>query len=142
MQVKRRVYGDKRPERASIITPPAQVHRGRVLLHLVQNLGRKNSTILFIGYQAEGTLGRLLTGRVIKIIIRAGLQPRTYPSTHLSPCPEETTASTGTAPSRISEDGLPQPGEPYATSSMAEAVRSEFDVELIIPKANESFTLS
>jgi len=48
---------------------------GRIKHHLVQNISRPESTILFIGYQARGTLGRGIVERPERVRILGKIHP-------------------------------------------------------------------
>lgn len=69
---------------AIIIAGAGMCTGGRIKHHLINNLGRSESTILFVGYQAEGTLGRqILDGmpdvRVLGKTVRVRAQVRKIP---------------------------------------------------------------
>jgi len=48
---------------------------GRIKHHLVANITRQESTILFVGYQAKGTLGRTILERPKRVRIHGQVYP-------------------------------------------------------------------
>jgi len=128
-----------------VISASGMCTGGRVLHHLMQNIERKESTILCVGYQAEGTLGRRMLEGAKKVQImncefdvRARIESMDAFSAHAGKSEIlQWLRSFRRFPSQV----FLNHGEEHATEELAEAIRSEFGARVSIPKMNQSFNL-
>ncbi len=67
IQDSKRINTMKRP--CIIIAGSGMCESGRVLHHLIHNIGKRNTTILFLGFNAEYTLGRRIADGADKVRI-------------------------------------------------------------------------
>ena len=128
-----------------VISASGMCTGGRVLHHLMQNIERKESTILCVGYQADGTLGRRLLEGIKRVQImnrefdvRARIESMDAFSAHAGKSEIlEWLRAFGSFPGQV----FLNHGEDHATEALAEAIRSEFGARVSIPKMNQGFNL-
>jgi metallo-beta-lactamase family protein len=130
---------------AIIISASGMATGGRILHHLRHRLPRPDTTVLFVGYQAEGTRGRdILEGaESVKIFgemvpVRAQVRSISSLSAHADADELEIwMARSETQPKTV----FVTHGEPAASLAMAERITRRFGWPCAIPKLEESFRL-
>jgi metallo-beta-lactamase family protein len=118
---------------------------GRILHHLSHNLERSSSTILFVGYQADGTLGRqLLNGaKTVRIMgkqfdVKARIESLDEFSAHADQSEiMEWLRGFRDFPSQV----FLNHGEPSVAEALAQAIREVFGAKVTLPKIGESYLL-
>ncbi|NIM65442.1 MAG: MBL fold metallo-hydrolase [Candidatus Latescibacteria bacterium] len=133
---------NKIKSRAIIISASGMVTGGRILHHMIARLPNRKNTVLFIGYQAEGTRGRaMLEGKETvrihgeNVPVRAHIENISGFSGHADY--NETLAwlmGFNKPPEKI----FLVHGEPEASKAMAEKIRKNFSWDVIIPELDES----
>jgi metallo-beta-lactamase family protein len=130
---------------AIIISASGMATGGRILHHLYNRLPNENDSIIFVGYQAQGTRGRrLLNGE--KTIRMYGIDVQVKASVHyidgLSAHADQTELMEWadgftTKPKRT----FIVHGEPEASETLAQLLKSELGWNPIVPEYLESFEL-
>jgi metallo-beta-lactamase family protein len=128
-----------------IISASGMCTAGRVKHHLKHNLSNPNSCVLFVGYQARGTLGQVIQSGTdpIRIFgewypVRARIETIEGFSAHGDR--DELLAwfeSLGGTPRRT----WIVHGEEHASESLAEALGSRFGAKVEVPRKDQSFSL-
>lgn len=128
-----------------IISASGMCEAGRIKHHLKWNLWRPESTILFVGYQAEGTLGRRLVmgEKIVKIFgeeigVNAEIKYLDAFSGHADQKGLiEWVDKIKVKPKKI----FIVHGEYEGQLILSSVINSKFDIECIIPERNDTFEL-
>lgn len=129
-----------------IISASGMLSGGRILHHLKQRLPRPETTLLFAGYQAEGTRGReILEGaervRIFgeSIPVRAKVETIHGLSAHADASElMDWVLAAPEAPKRV----FVVHGEPNPAETLAARIRDEAGFQASVPSVGQSFSLS
>jgi len=128
-----------------IIAGSGMCNGGRIKHHLVSNISRKESTILFVGYQAVGTLGRQIVdgAKIVRILgkkyrVKARIAQMNGFSAHA----DRNELLQWLSSIRNQPRGIfVTHGEEGASASLADAVREKFGWKVSVPQYKDEVTL-
>jgi len=128
-----------------LISASGMLEGGRILHHLKNRVSRPETTVLFVGYQAEGTRGRAMLNGNTEIKIHGRLIPVRAKIENISGFSGHADYNEILAWLM----GFNRPplktfivhGEPDASRSLQEKIKDKLGWEAVIPRFRESFTL-
>jgi metallo-beta-lactamase family protein len=131
-----------------IIAGSGMSQGGRILHHEIRYLPDPNSTILFVGYQVDGSLGRRIQRgeREVKIIgqnVTVSCHVKTlagYSAHADQPALLKWVATSKTSDHKPSKVFVVQ-GEEESAKTLANLIRENLSIEAVAPSENESFEL-
>src|SRR3989338_4061244 len=136
----------KSPNPKIIIAGAGMSHGGRIRRHEKRYLGDNHTTLLFVGYQAPGSLGRRIQDGEKRveidgehITVRARIETVTGYSGHKDR--DGLLEFAGTAGNTL-EKVFVTMGEPKASLFLAQRVKDYLDLETVVPEAGQSFQLN
>lgn len=128
-----------------IIAGSGMCNGGRVKHHLVTNISRRESTILFVGYQAVGTLGRQIVDGSKKVRILGSnykVKARIAQMNGFSAHADRNDLLQWLSSIRNQPRGVfVTHGEEDASASLADAVREKFGWQVSVPQYKDEITL-
>lgn len=128
----------------AIISASGMADAGRIKHHLKHNLWRKQAGVLFVGYQAQGTLGRRLQDgakevRIHGEMVRVGATIETISG--FSAHADQGALLHWLRRFRHIGRVFVTHGEKESCHGFAELIRDELGVPVVVPKLDESFDL-
>ncbi len=133
------------PQSKIIISASGMCDAGRIRHHLKHNLWRRDSSVIFVGYQARGTLGRMLvdgakTVRIFgeEIAVKARIEMIDSFSGHAD---RDGLLAWLDAMRQKPQKILLVHGEPAVIASFAKSIHSRFDISTVAAQFNQTIEL-
>jgi metallo-beta-lactamase family protein len=131
---------------AIIISASGMCEAGRIKHHLKHNLWRQESSVLFVGYQAEGTLGRqILDGKKVvrihgeEIAVKAKIYNLDGFSAHADQCALLNWVKSF---KKLPKEVFLVHGEIDSMQTFGQILREQLGLEVIIPEFKQKFEIT
>jgi len=132
-------------EKAIIISASGMVTGGRILHHLAERLPYRENTVLFIGYQAEGTRGRTILNKKPTVKIHGREVPINAKIENISGFSGhgdyQEILSWLMAFNKPPQKTFIVHGDPESSQGMADKIKDYLGWNVVIPKFDQSFEL-